>query len=167
MKLKIIAQNKENLKILIKEEIELNGTDCDLNHIDVSNIINMAHLFQNSQFNGNISKWNVSKVENMRNLFYKSEFNGDISEWDVSEVRNMDFMFTNSKFTHHLVHWIPLKLGRSEHIFRGCEAPIPYWSEYTYEDGDLRHQAIKKYQLSKKLHDELGNNEIFKNKPKI
>ena len=32
---KIIVENKEHLKLLINQEIEKNGPNCDLNHIDV------------------------------------------------------------------------------------------------------------------------------------
>ena len=45
MKYKIKAKNKEQLKDLIKEEIELHGYSCDLNHIDVSAVKDLSYLF--------------------------------------------------------------------------------------------------------------------------
>jgi surface protein len=40
-------------------------------------------MFNNSQFNGDISTWDVSNVQNMFGMFDKSQFNGDISRWTI------------------------------------------------------------------------------------
>ena len=53
----------------------------------------MSSLFEYSDFNGDISKWDVSNVTNMEDMFFRSEFNGDILNWDVSNVTNMASMF--------------------------------------------------------------------------
>ena len=44
----------------------------------------MSGLFEFSNFNGDISKWDVSNVNNMDSMFRDSEFNGDISKWELS-----------------------------------------------------------------------------------
>ena len=82
---KIVARDKDHLKQLIKETIEKEGPNCDLNFIDVSLITDMSFMFQDSPFSGDISNWNVSKVTNMSWMFWASPFNGDISNWDVSK----------------------------------------------------------------------------------
>ena len=42
----LVAKDNEHLKLLIREEIEKNGPNCDLNHIDVSHVTNMFNTFQ-------------------------------------------------------------------------------------------------------------------------
>ena len=51
----------DNIEDIIKEQVELLGNEADLNHLDVSNVTKMWHLFSISQFNGDISKWDVSR----------------------------------------------------------------------------------------------------------
>ena len=94
---KLVAKDKKHLKSLIHQEMEKNGPNCDLNHIDVSNVIDMASMFWNSKFNGDISNWDVSNVIHMRSMFYNSNFNQDISKWDVSNVTVMFSMFINTQ----------------------------------------------------------------------
>ena len=52
----LFPKSKGELKEMIKKEIEKNGNNCSLNHIDTSKIENMAELFVHSKFNGDISQ---------------------------------------------------------------------------------------------------------------
>ena len=50
--------------------------------------------------------WNVSNVRKMSYMFYDSEFKGDISKWNVSKVKkNMTAMFRNSPLEGNEPDW--------------------------------------------------------------
>ena len=38
-------------------------------------------------------------------MFYNSEFNGDISKWDVSKVKDMENMFSHSPLEGNEPDW--------------------------------------------------------------
>ena len=65
----------------------------------------MKKMFENSKFNGDISRWDVSKVKDMSSMFFNSKFNNNISKWNVSGVRDMISMFTHSIFNKDISNW--------------------------------------------------------------
>ena len=44
-------------------------------------------------------------VEQIRHMFYDSSFNGDISKWDVSNVKDMHDMFYKSPLEKNPPKW--------------------------------------------------------------
>ena len=96
----------EHLVEAIAAEIQQHGPSCSLNHLDVSAVHDMSHLFRNfKEFQGDISQWDTSNVKTMDSMFYNSQFNGDISGWDVSNVRAMHSMFCGAVFSGDLSRW--------------------------------------------------------------
>lgn len=80
--MKIISSDKMATKIsfrnLVHDTIKDKGDSCDLNFINTSCITDMSKLFEETAFNGDISKWDVSNVTDMSYMFSNSKFNGDI-----------------------------------------------------------------------------------------
>lgn len=105
-KRKLIASN-ENIKRLVKLEIERLGTSADLNHIDTSRVTIMRKLFYGSKFCGDISKWDTRNVVDMSEMFsFAFYFNCDISNWNTQRVKNMHAMFDNAvSFNRDISSW--------------------------------------------------------------
>jgi surface protein len=72
---------------------------------NVSNVIFMGAMFNNSIFNLSLSSWDVSKVTNMSSMFNSSQFDQSLSSWNVSNVNNMNSMFLNGVFNQSLSTW--------------------------------------------------------------
>ena len=91
---KYFPRTKKELRDIILQRIEAEGNEVDLNDIDVSKITDMSYLFEETDFNGDISKWDVSNITNMNRMFWGcNKFNQDISGWDVSNVKKMNNIF--------------------------------------------------------------------------
>ena len=112
----LFPKDKYELVNMIKNEIEKNGNECSLNHIDISKITDLTYLFAAPylynkykynlhEFNGDISEWDVSKVKDMGSMFKMSRFNQDISNWNVSNVEEMWDMFLDSNFNQDISDW--------------------------------------------------------------
>ena len=118
--MKIIRpKSKDELKVEINRAIKKNGNAVDLNYIDTSEITDMSCLFENSDFNGDISKWDVSNVTNVSHMFYHAKsFNQDISKWDVSNVTDMSHLFrsTNS-FNQDISKWDVSNVTNMSYMF--------------------------------------------------
>ena len=92
---KYFPKTKKELKDIILKRIEEEGNEVDLNDIDVSEITDMSDLFRETNFNGDISKWDVSNVTNMRAMFSVCEaFDQNISDWDVYKVKYFNDIFS-------------------------------------------------------------------------
>lgn len=136
---KYFPQTKDELRNLIKQRIEDEGNEVDLNDIDVSAITDMSKLFQDisfnsSNFNGNISAWDVSNVTNMNGMFDRCEsFNQDLSKWNVSNVTDMMYMFYNCKsFNKDISKWNVSNVRYYLAIFYNCPIKNKYRPKFKY-----------------------------------
>lgn len=83
-------KTKEDLKLLIKTATE-DLKKTDLNFIDTSKMRSFNFLFKNQDMRGwDISKWDVSNARTMAGMFEESEFNGDISAWTTPFLEERD-----------------------------------------------------------------------------
>ena len=116
----------KELKQIIKDRIDKEGPNCDLNDIDTLLIEDMSWLFRHSSFNGDISKWDVSNVEYMNHMFDSSDFNQLIRDWDVSKVNNMRWMFRNSEFNKDISKWNIKSNCDTTKMFKDCHIKEEY-----------------------------------------
>lgn len=113
-----IATDLASLHMYIQDEIDAHGTECDLNHIDVSQMESLGGVFKDLKFRGDISKWNVSNVKNFTEMFHRSAFDGDISAWDFSSATDATHMFKSSRFTGDISNWNTSSLVHATGMFK-------------------------------------------------
>ena len=117
--------SKKELQSIIKQELERQGPDADLNFIDVSGIGNMSSLFYDFSAqiqNIKIDQWDVSNVVDMNGMFYRcGSFNCDLSGWDVSNVKDMYAMFCGCwEFESDLSGWDVSNVTKKLRMFDDC-----------------------------------------------
>ena len=116
-------KTKDELKRIIKERIKEEGNEVDLNDIDVSQIKDMSYLFDETDFNGDISNWNVSNVTNMCGMFFICKIlNQDISSWNISNVKDMSYMFYECElFNQYISKWNVSNVTKFDNVFMYCK----------------------------------------------
>ena len=121
-------ETKEELQDLLKQLIEERGNEGDFNDIDTSKITDMSGLFEYSEFNGDISKWDISNVTSMSSMFFMCiKFNQDISNWNVSKVEYMRWMFSGCKsFNKDISKWNISNVKLSNNMFDDCPIEEKY-----------------------------------------
>ncbi len=150
----ISPRNKDDddeLRKIIRSELERLGNDADLNHIDVSGCTNFNRIFYLKNFIGDISRWDVSSVvttdlmfggnvtmnldylgelkfdslKNASHMFAASpKFEGKgLAKWDVSGIEKFDYMFAScSAFHEDISSWRPESAKSLDYMFKDTKS---------------------------------------------
>lgn len=113
----IVVQSTDELHGAVLDAMQKDGHKADLNHIDVSSIRVFDGLFSNSQFEGDISKWNMGRAISVDGMFRDCPFTGDISNWNMQNVESAKSMFMRSGFSGDISRWNVRKLEVANHMF--------------------------------------------------
>lgn len=144
-----VIATDDNIEELVREAIRNYGTGVDLNYIDTSAVTKMNSLFDQEDFEGDVSQWDVSSVTNMEYMFYKCEhFNCDLTRWEPKSLRDAHCMFKYcyefkglglktwkvpelkeaysmfeecSNLDFDTTKWKPVKLRQSQRMFFRCK----------------------------------------------
>lgn len=118
-------KDSKQLREIIMDAVE-DDPEADLNFIDTSLITSMNSLFDDINFDGDISNWDVSNVHDMAYMFWRSNFTGKnspgMNNWDVTNVLSMDSMFEESKFNQDISKWDVDPTCSCESMFANCPA---------------------------------------------
>ena len=154
-----IPNDKEELQEIIKFYSE-NYSSYSLNWLCVYRITDMCYLFQFTEYNGDISKWDTSNVTDMRDMFNGAKkFNQPIGEWDVSNVTDMSHMFSCAQnFNQSIGGWDVSHVTNMKFMFNGAyefNQPIGDWDvssvtnmSYMFSYTDNFNQLINDWDVS-------------------
>ena len=93
------------LRALVRGEMHRLGPYCDLSHSQVGYITDFTNIFAETQFNGDVARWDVARGWDFSGMFSNCPFNGDVSKWDVANAENFSNMFSTSKFNGAVSDW--------------------------------------------------------------
>ena len=163
-----LTLDNESIRAAVKDYLEGGETrDSIINKYgkiedwNTSVVTDMSNLFEKSDFNEDISKWDVSNVNDMHMMFYEAEkFNQPIGNWDTSNVSYMEGMFLRAKsFNQSIGKWDTSKVTTMYAMFLEAfnfNKPIGEWntSNVTNMRGMFCHvnmfnQPIGKWNTSK------------------
>lgn len=101
----IIVKDSTQLRRLVLQAIDGQGPACDLNHLDVSAVENFDALFMDTNFCGDVSRWNMKSANSTMRMFKGTPFNGTILSWTIEHLigcQAMDGMFADTTYSQDL-----------------------------------------------------------------
>ena len=130
----------------------------DLSNWDITSAQYINGLFFNNEsFDQDISGWNTSNIISMNRTFLASRsFNQNISGWDVSNVTDMQFMFGSAnKFNQDISNWDVSNVQRFDYMFSKADSfdqNLAEWDISSMESADGMFQNVT---LSTDNYDEI------------
>lgn len=112
------ATHPLGLRAIVYAEMERKGFDCDLNHLDISQLTSLDGVFAHLLFTGDISRWDVAHITSFNNTFLGTPFNGDISQWNMGSAQSMIGTFERSAFKGDLSQWSTANVVTMAKMFR-------------------------------------------------
>jgi surface protein len=98
----------------------------DMSNFDIANVSDLSHFFHGARsFNNgqNLSlTWDVSRVVDMTSLFEETSFVGDLSTWNTAAVTSFSRMFANNLVFHGVTisNWYTGSAIDMSGFFDGC-----------------------------------------------
>ena len=112
----------DSLLLILHFFLSVPSVLCTYAYRNVKNVKNFQGMFNQCNFNQDISQWDVSGAVDMSGMFRAAEyFNQPIGRWDLSGVKNVRFLFEGAtSFDQNLTEWkLPYK---NEKMFEGADA---------------------------------------------
>ena len=97
----------------------------DISKWDTSNVTHLEYTFRNAHsFNQNINNWDTSNVKTMMGTFYTArEFNQPLAGWDTSNVHYMAYMFQHANnFNQPIGNWNTSNVTSTMFMFQNVRA---------------------------------------------
>lgn len=183
----IIKANDDNIRDIVKAELDKLGLEADLSHIDVSDVTDFSSLFaakdresvlfgtrrlgkKYMNINPNVSQWNVSQAKTMHEMFINCRmFSCDLSQWDVSHVTDMDYMFCECyEFNGDITTWDVSSVDSMQGMFSFAESfnqDISGWDISNVTNAVYMFNACKSFNQDLsgwKFAEHVAHKEIFK-----
>jgi uncharacterized protein (TIGR02145 family) len=130
----------------------------DLSNWDITSAQYINGLFFNNEsFNQDISGWNTSNVISMNRTFLASRsFNQNISGWDVSNVTDMQFMFGSAnKFNQDISDWDVSNVQRFDYMFSKADSFDQNLAEWDISSMESAAGMFQNVTLSTDNYDEI------------
>ena len=137
---------------------ETKGNIEGLDRLDVSNVKSAQRIFFSATGKvkgSDFANWKTGSIEDFDGMFQYSNINPDVSKWDMSSAQNLSRMFSNARSANPDVsRWNLKNVSSIEYVFNGARSANPDTSKWQL--GELKAMSyafassnIEKLDMSK------------------